>query len=94
MLGVGCWVLGVGCWVLGVGCWVLGVGCWVLGVYLLNDVQQAIEVVCVAALCQVHQQLGGLFSNGKVPVFSYPTELGDHHHLNQLVLEQGNKVRE
>lgn len=60
----------------------------VLYAYPLNDVQQAGEMVCVAALSQVHQQLGGLFSDSQVPVFSYPTELGDHHHFNQLILEQ------
>lgn len=60
-------------------------------VYPFNDVQQAGEVVCVAALCEVHQQLGGLFSDSQVPVFSYPTELWDHHHFNQLILE---KVKE
>lgn len=57
-------------------------------VYPLNDVQQAGEVVRVAALSEVHQQLSGLFSDSQVPIFSYPTELGDHHHFNQLILEQ------
>lgn len=56
--------------------------------YPLNDVQQAGEVVRVAALGEVHQQLGGLFPDGQVPVFSYRTELGDHHRLNQLILGQ------
>lgn len=59
--------------------------------YPLNDVQQAGEVVCVAAFSKVYQQLGGLFSDGQVPVFSYPTELRDHHHFNQLILERVNE---
>lgn len=31
--------------------------------HLFNDVQQTVEVVGVAALCQVHQQLGGQLSD-------------------------------
>lgn len=44
--------------------------------------------MCVAALSEVHQQLGGLFSDSQVPVFSDSSELRDHHHLNQLILKQ------
>lgn len=56
--------------------------------YPLNDIQQAGEVVSVASLSEVDQQLGGLLSDSKVPVFSYSTELGDHHHFYQLILGQ------
>lgn len=60
-------------------------------VHPLDDVQQAGEVVGGAALGQVHQQLRGLLSHCQVPVLGYPTELGDHDHLYQLVLEDRGK---
>lgn len=55
--------------------------------YSLNDVKQAAEVVCAAALSEINQQLSSLFSDGQVPIFSYPVELRDHDRLNQLILE-------
>lgn len=42
----------------------------------------------VAALGEVHQQLGSLFPDSWVAVFSDATQLGDDHHFNQLILEQ------
>lgn len=53
----------------------------------LDDVQQAAEVVRVAALGQVHQQLGGLLAHGRVAVVGDGAELRDDHCLDQLVLE-------
>lgn len=55
--------------------------------YSLNDVQQAAEVMRAAALSQINQQLSRLFSDGQVPILSYPVELRDHDGLNQLILE-------
>lgn len=40
--------------------------------YSLNDVKQAGEVMCAAALSKINQQLSRLFSDGQVPIFSYP----------------------
>lgn len=54
----------------------------------LDDVQQAAKVMRVAALGEVHQQLGGLFPDSRVAVFSDAAQLGDDHHFNQLILEQ------
>lgn len=61
----------------------------------LDDVQQAAEVVRVAALGQVHQQLGGLLPDGRVAVVGDGAELGDDHRLDQLVLgetREGGRV--
>lgn len=55
--------------------------------YSLNDVKQAGEVMCAAALSEINQQLSSLFSDSQVPIFSYPIELRDHDRLNQLILE-------
>lgn len=54
--------------------------------YPLDDVQQAAKVVRVAALGQVHQQLGGLLAHGRVAVVGDGAELRDDHRLDQLVL--------
>lgn len=58
-----------------------------VSVYSFNDVEQAGEVMCAAALGQIHKQLSSLFSDGQIPIFSYPAELRDHDGFNQLVLE-------
>lgn len=54
----------------------------------LDDVQQATKVMRVAALGEVNQQLGGLFPDSRVAVFSDAAQLGDDHHFNQLILER------
>lgn len=54
----------------------------------LDDVQQATKVMRVAALSEVHQQLGGLFPDSWVTVFSDAAQLGDDRHFNQLILER------
>ncbi|KAK2097358.1 hypothetical protein P7K49_022809 [Saguinus oedipus] len=63
-------------------------GPWYNGAHLLDDVQQAVEVVCVAALCQVHQQLGGQLSDLVVFILGDVGELGDDHRVNQLLLHR------
>ncbi len=54
--------------------------------YLLDDVEQAAEVMRAAALGEVHQQLRGLFPDGQISIFSDLTQLRNHHHLDQLLL--------
>lgn len=44
-------------------------------------------MVRVAALSQVHQQLGGLLPHGWVAVLCDCAELGDDHSLDQLILQ-------
>lgn len=56
--------------------------------YPLDDVQQATKVMRVTALSEVHQQLGGLFPDSWVAVFSDAAQLRDNHHFNQLILER------
>lgn len=58
------------------------------GSHLFNDVQQTVEVVGVAALCQVHQQLGSQFSDLMVFILGDMGELGDDHRVDQLLLQQ------
>lgn len=43
--------------------------------------------MCAAALGEVNQQLSSLFSDGQVPIFSYPVELRDDDGFDQLILE-------
>lgn len=57
-------------------------------IHLLDDVQQAVEVVSVAALSQVHQQLSGQFSDLMVFVLWDVSQLGDHHQVYQLLLQE------
>ncbi len=58
--------------------------------YLLDDVEQAAEVMGAAALGEIHQQLRGLFPDGQISIFSDLTQLRNHHHLDQLLLVPEN----
>lgn len=57
-------------------------------IHLLYDVQQAVEVMSVAAFSQVHQQLSGQFSDLMVFVLWDVSQLGDHHQVYQLFLQE------
>lgn len=54
--------------------------------YLLYDIQQAAEVMGIATLSQVHQQLGGQFANLVVFIFWDMRQLGDDQ-INQFLLQ-------
>lgn len=54
--------------------------------YLLYDIQQAAEVMGIATLSQVHQQLGGQFANLVVFIFWDMRQLGDDQ-IDQFLLQ-------
>lgn len=56
--------------------------------HFLDNVQQAVEVVGVAAFGQVHQQLCGQLPDLVVSVLGDVGELGDDHCVDQLLLQQ------
>lgn len=58
------------------------------GTHLLYDIQQAVEVMGVAAFSQVHQQLSGQFSDLMVFILWDVSQLGDHHQVYQLFLQE------
>lgn len=58
------------------------------GIHLLYDIQQAVEVMSVAAFSQVHQQLSGQFSDLMVFILWDVSQLGDHHQVYQLFLQE------
>lgn len=66
---------------------------WEEVAHLLDDVQQAVEVVGVAALGQVHQQLGGQLTDLVVFIVGDVSQLGDDHQVDQLFLQEGKTIR-